>query len=166
MECEIPRSIKFGPLSSTWFLQGVRMDQMTAAQLWLHWWKVASVKLENRSLLDLSPFMWGCESLMALLQTHNSSTPLGFWTRAEMLVAISQIKPEGQQNQGRLFRLFRLSVTEIDKLRFQFNPPWCRTPGPPCSGFLLTLRTWAGLTDTALSISPAFDFPLHTRYSS
>lgn len=75
-------------------------------------------------------------------------------------------KTRGTAEPRKAVPTFRLSVTEIDKLRFQFNPPWCRTPSPPCSGFLLTLWTWAGLTDTALSISPAFDFPLHTRYSS
>lgn len=61
---------------------------------------------------------------------------------------------------------FKPSVTKIDELQFHFNPPWYCAPSSPCSGFLLALWTWVGLTDMASSIIPAFDLSLHTRNAS
>lgn len=97
---------------------------LTFSKLWLHGWKVNLFQRSwrmNTCLIHTTT--WACESLMTLLQTRSSCTPGGFWTLAEMLVAISQIKPEGQLNQRwLLFCLLSCQSQKSTSFGFTLTP--------------------------------------------
>lgn len=128
--------------------------------------KLVLVKLEKGSVLDshYNVGLWKSDGFITDTQFLHSRGILDTGRNAHGNIP-DKAWGTAQPKKAVVLTL-KLSVTEIDELQFQFNPPWCCTPSSPCSAFLLALWTRAGLTDTAFSIFPAFDLSLRTRYGS